>query len=38
MKIEYEDGYLLALLQSVRTIAVVGASQNPEKDSYEILD
>ena len=37
MKIEYEDGYLLALLQSVKTIAVVGASQNPEKDSYKVM-
>ena len=37
MKIEYEDGDLLALLQSVKTIAVVGASQNPEKDSYKVM-
>ena len=37
MKIEYEDGYLLALLKSVKTIAVVGASQNPEKDSYKVM-
>ena len=37
MKIEYEDGYLLGLLQSVKTIAVVGASQNPEKDSYKVM-
>ena len=37
MKIEYEDGYLMALLQSVKTIAVVGASQNPEKDSYKVM-
>ena len=37
MKIEYEDGYLLALLQSVKTIAVVGASQNPKKDSYKVM-
>ena len=37
MKIEYEDSYLLALLQSVKTIAVVGASQNPEKDSYKVM-
>ena len=37
MKIEYEDGYLIALLQTVKTIAVVGASQNPERDSYKVM-
>lgn len=33
----YDDAYIRDILTSVKTIALVGASANPERDSHEVL-
>lgn len=33
----YDDGYIAGILKSVRTIAVVGASPNPQRPSFGVM-
>ncbi len=35
---EYSDTYIKEVLQEVKTIAVVGASANRERDSYKVME
>ena len=35
---KFNKRYLKLLLQNVETIAVVGASSNPERDSYKVME
>ena len=35
--LSYPDSFLRSTLQNVRTIAVVGASSNPERASHEVM-
>ena len=35
---EYSDAYIKELLQEVKTIAVVGASANRERDSHKVME
>ena len=37
MKIDYPDAYIKNILEKTRTIAVVGASANKERDSYKVM-
>ena len=34
---EYSDDFLIEILTSVKTIALVGASSNPERDSFKVM-
>jgi hypothetical protein len=34
---EYPDDFLIEILTSVKTIALVGASSNPERDSFKVM-
>ena len=33
----HSDLYIKEILEEVKTIALVGASSNPEKDSYKVM-
>ena len=35
---EYSEKYIKEILQEVKTIAVVGASANSERDSYKVME
>ena len=35
---KFNKRYLKSLLQDVETIALVGASSNPERDSYKVME
>ncbi len=35
---DYSEGYIKEILQEVKTIAVVGASANHERDSYKVME
>ena len=38
MKLDkYSDDFLIEILTSVKTIALVGASSNPERDSFKVM-
>ena len=37
MMIDYSDSYIKKILKKVKTIAVVGASANQDKDSYKVM-
>tara|TARA_B100000945_G_C20329026_1_gene571446 strand:+ start:488 stop:922 length:435 start_codon:yes stop_codon:yes gene_type:complete len=37
MKIEYSQAYLTNILQNVKTIALVGASSNEDRDSFKVM-
>ena len=38
MKLDkYSDDFLIEILNSVKTIALVGASSNPERDSFKVM-
>ena len=37
MNTNYSDSYLKNILQEVKTIAIVGASSNPDRDSYKVM-
>lgn len=37
MKIDYPDAHIKNILEKTRTIAVVGASANKERDSYKVM-
>ena len=34
---KYSDNFLIEILTSVKTIALVGASSNPERDSFKVM-
>lgn len=34
---DYNEKYLREILKSVKTIAIVGASNNPKRDSYKVM-
>ena len=34
---KYSDDFLIEILTSVKTIALVGASSNPERDSFKVM-
>ena len=34
---KYSDNFLTEILTSVKTIALVGASSNPERDSFKVM-
>ena len=34
---KYTDNFLMEILTSVKTIALVGASSNPERDSFKVM-
>lgn len=34
----YDDAWIAGILQSVRTVAVVGASANPDRASFHVLE
>lgn len=36
--INYTDKYIKEILSEVKTIAVVGASSNPDRDSYKVVE
>ena len=38
MVIDYSQAYIKEILDEVKTIAVVGASANPERDSYKVME
>ena len=38
MNTDYSDIYLKNLLQEVKTVAVIGASANKERDSYKVME
>ena len=35
---EYSEKYIKEILQEVKTVAVVGASANRERDSYKVME
>ena len=35
---EYSEKYIKEILQEVKTVAVVGASANHERDSYKVME
>ena len=35
---DYSEGYIKEVLEGVKTIAVVGASANPERDSHKVME
>ena len=37
MNTNYSDSFLKNILQEVKTIAIVGASSNPDRDSYKVM-
>tara|TARA_B100001093_G_scaffold416307_1_gene406934 strand:- start:267 stop:671 length:405 start_codon:yes stop_codon:yes gene_type:complete len=37
MHIDYPESYLKKILNEVKTIAIVGASSNPDRDSYKVM-
>ena len=37
MSTNHSDSYLKNILQEVKTIAIVGASSNPDRDSYKVM-
>ena len=37
MNTNYSDSFLKDILQEVKTIAIVGASSNPDRDSYKVM-
>ena len=37
MNTNYSDSYLKNILQEAKTIAIVGASSNPDRDSYKVM-
>ena len=37
MNTNYSDLYLKNILKEVKTIAIVGASSNPDRDSYKVM-
>jgi len=37
MNTNYSDSFLKNILQEVKTIAIVGASPNPDRDSYKVM-
>ena len=37
MNTHYSDLYLKNILKEVKTIAIVGASSNPDRDSYKVM-
>ena len=37
MNTNYSDSYLKNIFQDVKTIAIVGASSNPDRDSYKVM-
>ena len=36
--VDYHEGYIKEILEEVKTIAVVGASANQERDSYKVME
>ena len=38
MKIKYTDIYLKNILEEVKTVAVIGASANKERDSFKVME
>ena len=38
MALEYSEKYIKEILQEIETIAVVGASDNCERDSYKVME
>ena len=38
MALEYSEKYIKDILQEIETIAVVGASDNCERDSYKVME
>jgi predicted CoA-binding protein len=36
--VDYYEGYIKEILKDVKTIAVVGASANQDKDSYKVME
>ena len=38
MNTNYSDSFLKNILQEVKTIAIVGASSNPDRDSYKVME
>ena len=35
---DYSKNYIKEILEEVKTIAVVGASANPDRDSYKVME
>ena len=38
MMTDYHEGYIKEILEEVKTIAVVGASANQDRDSYKVME
>lgn len=38
MMVDYHEGYIKEILEEVKTIAVVGASANQDRDSYKVME
>ncbi len=38
MMADYHEGYIKEILEEVKTIAVVGASANQDRDSYKVME
>ena len=38
MMADYHEGYIREILEEVKTIAVVGASANQDRDSYKVME
>ena len=38
MALYYSEAYIKEILDEVKTIAIVGASSNPERDSYKVME
>ena len=36
--VDYQEGYIKEILEEVKTIAVVGASANQDRDSYKVME
>ena len=36
--VDYHEGYIKEILEEVKTIAVVGASTNQDRDSYKVIE
>ena len=36
--VDYHEGYIKEILEEVKTIAVVGASANQDRDSYKVME